>query len=475
MSMNFAKTKIICTIGPATQSIEKLIELMKAGMDVARLNFSHGCHDDHLQTILNVREASKIYGRQIPILMDLCGPKLRIGEVKEEFQVEKGEEIIITTDNIIGDKNKLSTVYQNLPKDVKPGDIILIDDGLIKLVVSKTEGNNVHCKILNNGIIKSKKGMNLPGVAVSAPSITEKDKEDVLFGLKNKVDFFALSFVRSWSDIKELREFIQQNNGGVNKMIVAKIEKPEAIADIDDIIQETDMVMVARGDLGVEMNTEDVPILQKMIIEKCNYYNKPVITATQMLESMIHNARPTRAEASDVANAVFDGTDAVMLSAETSVGEYPIQTVKIMDKIARRAEQKNWAMRTQFAPTPNEDMKLAGDLSSAACSIARDIKAAAIIAITKSGRTAKLLSRYRVGTPILAFTEDEEVIKTLNIVWGVQGEMIDNLADTDTTLARSKELAIERGYIKKGDVVVFVAGIPLFISNVVNMIKVEKI
>jgi pyruvate kinase len=475
MIMNFAKTKIICTIGPATKSVEKLTELMEAGMDVARLNFSHGSYPDHLETITNIREASKKYGRPIPILLDLCGPKLRIGEVKEEFSIAKGEEIIITTENIIGTRDKISTVYQDLPKDVKINDKILIDDGLIKLSVTKTEGTEVFCTVIDGGVIKSKKGMNLPGVNVSSPSITDKDKDDVLFGIKNKVDFFALSFVRSWKDIQDLREFIQKNNDGKNKMIVAKIEKPEAISDIEGIIQEADMVMVARGDLGVEMNTEDVPILQKMIIEKCNYYNKPVITATQMLESMIHNARPTRAEASDVANAVFDGTDAVMLSAETSVGEYPIQTVQIMDKIARRAEQKNWAMRTQFAPCYDEDMKLAGDLSSAACAIARDIKAAAIIAITKSGRTAKLLSRYRIATPILAFTEDEEVIKTLSIMWGVQGEAIDNLADTDTTLARSKELAIERGYVKKGDVVVFVAGIPLFISNVVNMIKVEKI
>jgi pyruvate kinase len=473
MNVNFSKTKIICTIGPATRSIDKLIELVNVGMDIVRLNFSHGSYKEHEETISNIREAEKKMSILIPILIDLCGPKLRIGILKEEFLLKSGDEIIITSEDVESTKERISTIYKDLHKDVKPNDVILIDDGLIKLSILSVKGNDVFCKVIDGGLLRSKKGMNLPGVHISAPSITEKDKEDVEFGINHNIDFFALSFVRYKKDIQDLRDLIQSKNKQIP--IIAKIEKPEAISDINGIIQESDIVMVARGDLGVEMNTEDVPILQKKIIEKCNYFNKPVITATQMLESMIHNPRPTRAEANDVANAVFDGTDAVMLSAETSVGEYPVQTVAIMNKIVRRAEQKNWPMRSQFAPFINEDMKRANDIAKAACLIAHDSSAAAIIALTKTGRTARLLSKYRVSTPILAFTEDIAVIKSLRIVWGVHGVLIDRMADTDSTLLRAKEIALKLEYVKPGDVVVFVAGIPMFVSNIVNTIKIEKV
>ena len=472
MKQNFAKTKIICTIGPAINSTEMLVELSKAGMDVVRLNFSHGTYDEHLNNINNVKSASNILGTPIPILMDLCGPKLRIGVVEDDTYIKEGDTIKITTENIIGNKNIISTNYENLTKDIKPNDIILIDDGLIKLKTKEVSDKTITCEVIYGGQLKSKKGINLPNVNLSIPSITEKDLKDIEFGLKNNVDFIALSFVRHHTDILKLKKIISDK--GFTKPIIAKIEKPEAINDIDAIIQESDMVMVARGDLGVEMNTEEVPLLQKMIIEKCNYYAKPVITATQMLESMVNNPRPTRAEASDVANAVLDGTDAVMLSAETSVGLYPLNAVKIMDSIVRKIEGKRRPIK-EFMIEQDEKLNLIDRISKGACVLANDIKATAILVITKTGRTARYLSRYRPNTPIIAFTDNLDVLKQMNLVWGVKAERIPGISDTDTTLNETKELAQQLGYIERGDTIVFVAGIPIKESNIINMIKIDKV
>lgn len=472
MKQNFAKTKIICTIGPAINSADMLVELSKAGMDVVRLNFSHGTYDEHLNNINNIKSASNILGTPIPILMDLCGPKLRVGVIEDGTYLKEGDTIKITTENIIGNKNIISTNYENLTKDIKPGDMILIDDGLIKLKAIDVSDKIITCEIIYGGQLKSKKGINLPNVNLSIPSITEKDLKDIEFGLKNNVDFIALSFVRHHTDILKLKKIISDK--GFKKPIIAKIEKPEAINDIDAIIQESDMVMVARGDLGVEMNTEEVPLLQKMIIEKCNYYAKPVITATQMLESMVNNPRPTRAEASDVANAVLDGTDAVMLSAETSIGLYPLNAVKIMDSIVRKIEGKRRPIK-EFMVEHDEKLNLIDRISKGACVLANDIKATAILVITKTGRTARYLSRYRPNTPIVAFTDNLDVLKQMNLVWGVKAERIPGISDTDTTLNETKELAQQLGYIERGDTIVFVAGIPIKESNIINMIKIDKV
>ncbi len=475
MTTETARTKIIATIGPATQEIETLCQLIDAGLDAFRLNFSHGSHIVHEKTIRNIRKACLERGVELPVILDLCGPKLRIGEIPEPFMVTAGDRIVITTEDIPGTKERIATSYKALPSDVKPGDRILIDDGLIELTVETTEGTDVTCVVRNGGLVKSNKGMNLPGAKLSTPSITEKDRQDVKFGVERGVDFIALSFVRSHTDIIELQSLLRKLDSRIP--VIAKIEKPEAIQDIENIIATADAVMVARGDLGVEMATEDVPILQKMIIRRCNAHNKPVITATQMLESMIHNPRPTRAEASDVANAVFDGTDAVMLSAETSVGDHPVAAVRIMNSIVRRAERQinpMHRMRKDDIPGLSRD-DFGIIMSRAACAIAEDTEASAIFAITKSGRTARLLSKYRIQTPIFAFTGARSVVRELAIVWGVNGVLLEGMTDTDSSLKMVTDLSLRMGYAKEGENVVFVAGIPLLQTNKVNMIKVEEL
>ena len=473
MKPKYAKTKIIATIGPALQSTDILKKLHEAGMDVVRLNFSHGSYDQHKETIECIKKTSELVGEPIPILMDLCGPKLRIGTVEDNIVLKEGDIIFITTEEIVGNKNRISTNYYKLLEDIKPNDCVLIDDGLLKLKVLEVTSKDAKCEVVYGGPLRSKKGINLPGVTMSIPSITEKDKKDLEFGLSHGADLVALSFVRHHTDILELRNLMK--NLGYDKPIVAKIEKPEAIKDLNAIIRETDMVMVARGDLGVELNTEEVPLLQKLIIEKCNYYGRPVITATQMLESMVNNPRPTRAEASDVANAVLDGTDAVMLSAETSVGLYPVQAVKVMDDIVRKIEEKRKPIKDFILALKDENYSLVDGMSRSVCGLANDTKAAAIIVITKTGRTARLLSRYRPNTPIIAFTDSIDVIKQLNIVWGVRAEKIQKFSDTDTTLNDIKEHAHKCGLVRKGNLVIFVAGIPILESHSINMIKTDVI
>ena len=346
MKKRFVKTKIVCTVGPATRSVDMLLMLIEAGMDVARLNFSHGNHDGHAEAIHNIHEASTRTGAPIPIMLDLCGPKVRIGDMKENVCLEKNNGIIITSDEVVGTKDRISINYKNLPQDIRPGNRILIDDGLITLETIEVRGRDIVCNVINGGPLKSRKGVNLPGIDVRLSAITHKDEQDVNFGIGHGVDFFALSFVRSSNDVRELRSIITKKQRSTP--IISKIEKPEAISDIDNIIKMSDGIMVARGDLGVEMKTEEVPILQKMLIKKGIFYNKPVITATQMLESMIYNPRPTRAEANDVANSVFDGTDCVMLSAETSIGNFPVEAVETMNAIVSRVEQQHTSMKHHF-------------------------------------------------------------------------------------------------------------------------------
>ncbi len=469
----FTKTKIIGTVGPASIETAMLEKMIHAGLDIVRLNFSHGDYEFHGQAVANVKEAAARTGRPIAILADLCGPKIRLGDLENEIPVAEGEELIITTEKCKGTRECVPTAYKKLAEDVTPGDTILIDDGLIRLEVLATDQVKVSCKVMNDGVLKSRKGLNLPGVKVSASSISEKDKQDLEFIISHPIDFVALSFVRNRDDIKELRWLMKDR--GKTLPIIAKIEKPEAIADLDGIIAEADIVMVARGDLGVEMPTQEVPILQKMIIEKCNQANTPVITATQMLESMITNPRPTRAEASDVANAVFDGTDAVMLSAETSVGVGPANAVRIMDQVVSAAEGKPALVRKGGYLKNHGSLTDSESICHAACRMAEEAEAAAIIVITKRGRTARMLSKYRVSMPILAFAENEDVIRSLSILWGVEGLLMDNVGETDATIQKARKQALDLGFVSRGDKVVYVAGIPLIESPSTNMLKIETI
>ena len=470
---DFAKTKIIGTIGPAVNSPDMIAELLRAGMDVARLNFSHGSHEEHADNIKIIRAASKKIGWPIAILADLCGPKIRLGIIDPPIEIESGESIIISANHsaYTGSHKMIPTDYSSLASDVKPGDRILMDDGLLQVVVTESQGEDVLCKVIDGGLVKSRKGMNLPNVDISVSAITAKDRDDLDFIVTQDIDFVALSFVRSRDDIRELRWLMKERNKSLP--IIAKIEKPEAIDDIDAIIKETDMIMVARGDLGVEMPPQDVPVLQKMIIHKCIDANKPVITATQMLESMIMNPRPTRAESSDVANAVFDGTDAVMLSGETSVGKYPLNAVRTMEQIIRSSEKH--ALSSDFVKIRRGGIDITDEenICRSACIMAQEAGAKAIITITKSGRTARLLSKYRPNIPILAFSQNEHTIRELNIVWGVQGELIDELGDTDSTLRHAKQAAIDLGYLHSGDKVVYTTGIPLLKSKAANMVKID--
>lgn len=472
----FGNTKIVCTIGPASEGVARLTELIKSGMDVARLNFSHGSHSEHLKVLNNIREAGKKTGEAITVLQDLSGPKIRTGVVKNHHaDLKEGQEFVFTVKELVGDSKQVSTTYKALPKDVQKGDTILVDDGKIKMTVIGKNKTEVRCEVLNGGTLKDKKGMNLPGVRFSVSSLTEKDKVDLKFGLNNDVDYVALSFVRKAEDIRELRSLIiKEGKRGIKIPIVAKIEKPEAIDNIDSIIAESDVIMVARGDLGVELPPEEVPLVQKMIVRKCNESGKPVIIATQMLESMIENPRPTRAEANDVANAVLDGADAVMLSAETSVGAYPVEAVHTMDRIIRRAETVQHDRLDGGLGGVNDDMFDA--VARAAAVLARQLNARAIVPITHSGFTAIRISKYRPSSPILAITGRERILRRLNLVWGVRGMILPGLdVDSDTAFQHIEEELIKRGFVEKGDYVVFTAGIPLMSKGTTNTIKVEKV
>ena len=471
------KTKIIATLGPASSTAETIGAMIAAGLDVARLNFSHGSHDQHLAVMGNMREASKKTGEAITALQDLSGPKIRTGVVHDHcVELKEGQRFVFTIDEVEGDSNRVSTTYHALPKDVKKGDTILVDDGKIKMTVIGATTREVQCEVLNGGLLKDKKGMNLPGVKVSASSMTEKDLEDLKFGLANDVDYVALSFVRTGEDIKKLREvIIREGKKGIKVPIIAKIEKPEAVQNIDAIIEESDGIMVARGDLGVELPPEEVPLVQKMIVRKCNQAGKPVIIATQMLESMIENPRPTRAEANDVANAVLDGADAVMLSAETSVGKYPVEAVTTMDKIIRKAE----TVRHDRLDEVDGGVRYADRfdaIARAAAVLAKQLNATAIVPLTHSGSTALMISKYRPPAPILAITERERILRRLNLIWGVRAVIVPGFeSDADSAFQRIQDELLKQGFVQKGDYVVFTAGIPLMSKGSTNTIKVERI
>lgn len=467
------KTKIICTIGPASEDKEVLSKLVENGMDVARLNFSHGTHEEHEKRINTIREVSKHKNKPVAIILDTKGPEIRIGTFeKGQVELNKGQKFTLTTrEDTVGNEEKVWVNYSRLPQKVDTGSRILLDDGLIELKVLEKYDYDVVCEVQNSGILKDKKGVNLPGVNVDLPAVTEKDYKDIIFGIRKDVDFIAASFIRSASDVLEIRRILEDNDA-FNIGIISKIENRQGVENIKEIIKTSDGIMVARGDLGVEIPAEEVPLIQKRIIKMCNDVGKPVITATQMLESMINNPRPTRAEASDVANAILDGTDAVMLSGETAVGRFPVETVSIMGKIAEKAETAI-DYREIFYKKNSSKKTITDAISHATVTTAMDLEARAIITATKSGYTARMVSKYRPPSKIIAVTPDEKVLRKLSLSWGVIALKSPNKETTDEMIEESLFAALEGGYIKNGDLVVITAGVPVGVTGTTNLLKVE--
>jgi len=461
-------------MGPATASEQMIVDLIAAGMDVARINFSHGEYHEHKQMIDIIRKAAARLQQPIAILQDLQGPKLRIGKVKNgSIQLEKGDSIAITIEDVLGDEHVISTTYKNLVRDVQPGAKILLDDGFVQLIVRDVQNDRVICEVLEGGALSDHKGINLPGVAISNPSFTGKDHADLLFGLEQGVDFVALSFVRCAEDIIQVKELIAES--GKDIPVIAKIEKPEAVAKLDEIITVADGVMIARGDLGVELPLEKVPPLQKRIIRLALQKGRPVITATQMLESMRAHARPTRAEVSDVANAIFDGSDAVMLSAETSIGEYPVQTVQTMARIIEEAEQATNGLKLHQRRSLEHGLTIPDAISCAACEAAQQLEAGAIVAFTTSGFTARMVSKNRPGTPIIVFTFSDNVQRQLNLLWGVTPIKLDLLYSTDEIISQTEKVLLEKNIVEKGDIVVILMGAPIYTKGTTNLMKLHVI
>jgi len=464
------KTKIIATVGPASNTKEKLLELVHAGVNIFRLNFSHGTHEQHKQVISHIRALNKEHNLHITILQDLQGPKIRTDEIENNgVELCEGAIITIASEKILGTKERVSTSYINLSKDVKVGDMILIDDGNIELRVLDTSNKEVKAEIIYGGVLKSRKGINLPNTNVSEPSLTKKDREDLVFGLENNLDWIALSFVRKAEDIIELKEILKQHNSRAK--IIAKIEKPEAIQNIDAIIEESDAIMVARGDLGVEIQMEEVPVLQKMIVEKCNKVGKPVIIATQMMESMIKNPRPTRAEANDVANAILDGADVVMLSAETASGDYPVLTVNSMSRICLAIERQRRVYNKFLDFTPATPDEYSESLIATACSLAARVNAKAIIGLSQTGFSAYQIASHRPKANVFIVTSDRVLMTQLNLIWGVKAFYFDEWASTDATIESVKEMLIKEGYLNPGDVYVATANMPIAKKQRANMLK----
>jgi pyruvate kinase len=474
--MTQRRAKIICTIGPASRESAVLRRLVDAGMDIARLNFSHGTHDEHAETIRRIRQVETDAGRPIAILQDLQGPKIRTGSVPDDgVELHDGAAFTITTDDIgAGSAERVSTAYQALTSDVREGQTILLDDGYIALNVEEVRGSDVRTRVVKGGVLRSNKGIIVPGATISAPPLSEKDIEDLRFGLDAGVDTVALSFVRSERDIIELKTAMKLFGRAVP--IIAKIERYEGFSDIEDIIAEADGIMVARGDLGVEMPAEQVPVLQKHIIRRCNFYGKPVITATQMLESMIGQPRPTRAEASDVANAVLDGTDCVMLSGETSIGSYVLEAVEYMDRIVRAIEKNGVKTSVGGHDVPADtQLNVADAIGRASCVIAEQIKAGAIVSLTTSGGTARVIAKYRPAVPILALTDSEQTMRQLAFTWGVTPVLIPPLGLLQYELAALRDHVLATGLVKKGELVVYSAGSPLQKRTTTNMLEVHSL
>lgn len=466
------RTKIVCTLGPACASVEVLKEMIKAGMNVARLNFSHGSHEEHAERLRMVRQAASELGVEIAVMLDTKGPEIRSGLLKTgAIELVAGQKFTLTTEEIEGDAERVSVSYKNLHNEIRPGARVLMSDGLIELKVEKVEGTEIHTTVVNGGPLGNRKNMNLPGIKVNLPAVTQKDIDDFRFAVQHEFDFIAASFIRKASDVIEIRSILEELDG-TDLKIIAKIENAEGVENIDGIIHAADGIMVARGDLGSEIPSEQVPIVQKAIIKKCNKTGKPVITATQMLESMIHNPRPTRAEASDVANAIFDGTDATMLSGESAAGAYPVETVRTMARIAETTENSlEFERILNSFDTP--EATITDAICHSTCRVALDLGAEAIITLTHTGYTASEVSKYRPKAPIIAVTSVKQVVRKLMLSFGVFPIYAEDEENTDMMIDQAVRVAIEKQLIKEGDLVVITAGVPVGIAGTTNMLKVQ--
>lgn len=467
------KTKIVCTIGPASQEKSVFSDLVKEGLNVARLNFSHGDHQEHLARITMIKEVRKALNQPVALLLDTKGPEIRTGKFEAPVVLKEGQTFTLTTEDRMGNQDGCQISYEDLPGDVVIGDKILIDDGLVELEIVEIKGCDIITKVLNTGEVKNHKGVNVPGVKINLPAITPKDEADIIFGLENGIDFIAASFVRKASDVLEIRKILE-SHAKHEVHIISKIENQEGLDNLDEIIRVSDGIMVARGDLGVEIPTEDVPLAQKLMIQKCNLAGKPVITATQMLDSMQRNPRPTRAEVTDVANAILDGTDAIMLSGETAAGKYPVESVQTMANIAKKIES-SLDYKALLAKKA-DDLVEAGvtfAVSHATCNTAQNLDAAAIITATSSGFTARKVSQFRPKAPVVAATISEAVRRKLALIWGVETILIEMASSAEEIFEMAMERAKESGYIKKGDLVVITAGVPIGVTGATNLMKVE--
>ncbi len=470
------KTKIVCTIGPASESVDMLVNLINAGMNVCRLNFSHGDYEEHGARIKNIREAVKITGKRVAILLDTKGPEIRTNDMENgAITMKIGDSVRISMTEVLGTNEKFSITYPELINDVNVGSHILLDDGLIDLEVTDIDrdANEIVTVVKNEGVLKNKKGVNVPGVSVNLPGITEKDANDIRFGIGQGIDFIAASFVRRASDVLEITKILEEENA-THIQIIPKIENQEGIDNIDEILKVSDGLMVARGDMGVEIPTEDVPVVQKALIKKCNALSKPVITATQMLDSMQRNPRPTRAEANDVANAIYDGTDAVMLSGETAAGDYPLEAVQTMARIAVRTEE-TLVNQDSFALKLYSKTDMTEAIGQSVGHTARNLGIQTIVAATESGHTARMISKYRPKAHIVAITFSEQKARSLSLSWGVYATVADKPSSTDEMFNLASKVSQEEGYASEGDLIIITAGVPVGEKGTTNLMKIQMI
>ena len=468
------KTKIICTLGPSTDKDGVLRELIANGMNVARFNFSHGSHEEHKGRLDLLKSLREELGKPVAALLDTKGPEIRLKDFKNGTEMlEAGQTFTLTTRDVEGTKEICSITYKDLPQDVAPGGTIMLDDGLIKLQIQTVNDTDIVCTVLNNGKIKNKKGVNVPGVHLSMPYMSQRDKDDIIFGIEQGFDFIAASFVRTAQDVYEIRNLLNEYDSNIR--IIAKIENREGVNNIDSILAAADAVMVARGDLGVEIDFTELPGIQKTIIDRSFSFGKPIVTATQMLDSMIVNPRPTRAEISDVANAIYDGTSAIMLSGETAAGAYPVEALKTMSAIAERTEQEGFHLRGRTMDSNPGKISVSDATAHAACLTARDVNAAAIVTVSESGTTARLLSKYRPQQPIIACVMREQVQRQLSLSWGITPLMMSLAHSTDELIEMSTALAKENGYLHNGELAVVTAGVPVGVSGTTNMIKIHMV
>ena len=468
------KTKIICTLGPSTDKDGVLRELIANGMNVARFNFSHGSHEEHKGRLDLLKSLREELGKPVAALLDTKGPEIRLKDFKNGTEMlEAGQTFTLTTRDVEGTKEICSITYKDLPQDVAPGGTIMLDDGLIKLQIQTVNDTDIVCTVLNSGKIKNKKGVNVPGVHLSMPYMSQRDKDDIIFGIEQGFDFIAASFVRTAQDVYEIRNLLNEYDSNIR--IIAKIENREGVNNIDSILAAADAVMVARGDLGVEIDFTELPGIQKNIIERSFSFGKPIVTATQMLDSMMVNPRPTRAEISDVANAIYDGTSAIMLSGETAAGAYPVEALKTMSAIAERTEQEGFHLRGRTMDSNPGKISVSDATAHAACLTARDVNAAAIVTVSESGTTARLLSKYRPQQPIIACVMREQVQRQLSLSWGITPLMMSLAHSTDELIEMSTALAKENGYLHNGELAVVTAGVPVGVSGTTNMIKIHMV